>query len=204
MKLENALRQLAEGINSDVGELIAYAEGDSHSGWGPQGEWPIGAIFASEGRILYAVVRAMRPSVVVEFGVKNGCSSKHILAALVRNQRGRLVSYDPTPAVDEGNFTSAQLERWELVKADARIAKLPIGAEIVFEDTIHTVKCTEMLVKRAIIELNPRIVLAHDGEHPLVGAYVREGFGNATDGVFRTIVTDDSNCGFVYWTHPEQ
>lgn len=137
---------------------------------------------------------------VVEFGVKNGCSSKHILAALVRSQTGELVSYDSTPAVDEDSFTPAQLELWQLVKADACIAKLPSNAGLVFEDTLHTVESTELLVARAINELEPRIILSHDSEHHVVGAFVREGFRNATGGLFRRLVTDDSNCGLVYWT----
>ena len=128
------MRQLAEDLNLDEDELIAYAEEDTIGGWEPGGEWPIGAVFASEGRILYALIRALRPSVVVEFGVKNGCSSKHILAALVRNHKGKLVSYDPVLAVDPDSFTPAQLKHWELINDDARIAKFPSRADFVFED----------------------------------------------------------------------
>jgi hypothetical protein len=43
---------------------------------------------------LYALVRALRPTIVVETGVSSGVSSAHILMALRKNRSGRLISID--------------------------------------------------------------------------------------------------------------
>ena len=57
---------------------------------------------------LYALVRALRPSLVVETGVAHGKSSALILLALSHNGHGRLVSFDLPPAGDlaDGSKTS--------------------------------------------------------------------------------------------------
>jgi hypothetical protein len=51
---------------------------------------------------LYALVRALRPRVVLETGVSSGVSSAHFLLALRANREGRLVSIDlPTRQASE-------------------------------------------------------------------------------------------------------
>lgn len=44
---------------------------------------------------LYAMIRILKPLVVLEAGVRTGVSTKYTLEALVRNRRGHLVSFDP-------------------------------------------------------------------------------------------------------------
>lgn len=44
--------------------------------------------------VLYVLVRHLKPDLVVETGVRGGFSSAHLLRALERNDRGRLVSID--------------------------------------------------------------------------------------------------------------
>jgi predicted O-methyltransferase YrrM len=47
---------------------------------------------------LYAIVRAIRPKIIVETGVSSGVSSAHFLLGLKANRSGRLISIDlPTP-----------------------------------------------------------------------------------------------------------
>ena len=50
--------------------------------------------WTSAGEVLYAAVRARKPSVVVETGVAAGLSSACILAGLQRNGMGELYSID--------------------------------------------------------------------------------------------------------------
>lgn len=50
--------------------------------------------YGPHSRFLYALVRILRPEVVVETGVSSGGLSAYILAALERSARGRLVSID--------------------------------------------------------------------------------------------------------------
>src|SRR5688572_13028263 len=78
-------------------------------------------------RIWYAVVRCLRPEVVLETGVHDGLSSAVILQALERNGMGRLVSIDlpstdlPPTADGPGWLVPKRLRaRWTLHVGDAR------------------------------------------------------------------------------------
>ena len=53
-----------------------------------------GSVYPIEGALLYGLVRALRPATVVETGTANGISTTYLLAALARNETGRLVSID--------------------------------------------------------------------------------------------------------------
>jgi predicted O-methyltransferase YrrM len=52
------------------------------------------ALYGKKVLIQYAVVRALKPSVVLETGVASGVSSAYLLLALLRNDRGILHSID--------------------------------------------------------------------------------------------------------------
>jgi methyltransferase family protein len=80
--------------------------------------------------VLYAVVRAMKPGVIVETGVACGISSAHILRALAANRTGTLYSID-LPNVQEGSalpegctsgwmVPEALRRRWTLRIGDSR------------------------------------------------------------------------------------
>ena len=56
------------------------------------------AVAPEMGRLLYTLVRARRPSVVVEFGTSFGLSAIHIAAALRDNGFGRLVASELKPS----------------------------------------------------------------------------------------------------------
>lgn len=49
-------------------------------------------ISAPAGRLLYALVRAARPALIVEFGTSFGISTLHLAAAVADNGTGRIVS----------------------------------------------------------------------------------------------------------------
>lgn len=53
-----------------------------------------GSMDVEQCLLLYALVRALRPEIVIETGVANGVSSSFILKALDRNDRGHLYSID--------------------------------------------------------------------------------------------------------------
>lgn len=198
MKLADALRHFAFELDVDPEQLAAYAAEDTETGWDyGKGAWPCGSLFTSEGQMLYAFTRALKPAVVVEFGCLFGCSSKHLLLALTANKHGKLISVDPEPKVLEERFTAAERKRWKLIVTRGEEAELGITqAGLVFEDTDHSVGTTERLVRLGS-SLSPRILLSHDGDHFLVGEAVREGFRRAV-GRYSIIRTDDSDCGFAY------
>ena len=62
---------------------------------------------------LYEIVREIRPSFVLEIGVRNGQSTKTILSALAENRRGRLVSIDVKRRLEE--MSEGLRAHWELV-----------------------------------------------------------------------------------------
>ena len=80
MQLHDALRAIAQQFDLPGHELIAYAAEDPHDGWDlGKGSWVSGSVWTVEGKVLYAMVRALKPQEVIEFGTAQGCSSTHIV-----------------------------------------------------------------------------------------------------------------------------
>ncbi|MET0703673.1 MAG: class I SAM-dependent methyltransferase [Mycobacterium sp.] len=64
------------------------------------------------GRLLYALVRAARPAIVVEFGMSMGISAIHLASAVRDNGSGRLVTTELSTAkvaAAQANFTETGL-----------------------------------------------------------------------------------------------
>ncbi len=159
MKLDDALRQLAADGNLNADELIAYAAED-HIGGRDTGDWPAMSVFADEGKVVYALVRALRPAQVVEVGVASGGTSTHILSALEVNGKGKLWSIDIAP--DCGlNVPENLRHRWTFVNGDALVETLPKKADFCFEDGAHSLEFTTQILER-LKALNPRAILSHD------------------------------------------
>ena len=96
---------------------------------------------------LYCLVRAMRPSVVVETGVCYGASSEYILEALKANGHGVLYSIDlgNSPAEPPNDFfvRPALKDRWRLIIGDSRRELPPLLArlgqiDLFHHDSLHT------------------------------------------------------------------
>lgn len=75
------------------------------------------------GRMLYSLVRAIRPSIVLEFGTGHGFSTLHIAAALRDNGDGRLFGsemHTGKVAAARANLAEAGLKKWaEVLEGDA-------------------------------------------------------------------------------------
>mgnify|MGYP001575937469 CR=1 FL=1 len=190
MNLNEALRQIAQDgrLNSD--ELIAFAAEDAVGGR-DTGAFDSMSTFADEGRVLYALIRAMRPYRVLEVGVASGGTSTHILRALAANGSGTLWSIDIEPG--SGYQIPEDLKGdWTFVAADALIADLP-DADFVFEDGSHELLFTTTMLER-LKALNPRIIVSHDYyTHETYGGFhvkeafdavLPEGLGVKVDGAF--------------------
>jgi predicted O-methyltransferase YrrM len=98
------------------------------------------------GRLLYQMVRAKRPQLVVEFGLSHGISAIHLAAALLDNRQGRLIT------------TELYADKAERARQNLREAGLLDRVEIRVGDALETLKagCGE-----------PIDVLLLDGWKPL-------------------------------------
>ena len=125
----------------------------------------IGSVYPIEGQVLYALVRVLRPETVLEFGTMYGCSTEHIVAALERNDFGRLVSVDINPQ------TSLKSPRLEIVKGDglefAEKWNEPVG--MVFEDGPHSFHFTYSVLSRLLPHLAEKgCFIVHDIDFPFM------------------------------------
>lgn len=130
-----------------------------------------GSSLAFGCELLYLLVRAAKPQVVVETGVLYGSSSAAILAALDRNGMGELYSIDLGNAPQEPPndfFVPRHLrDRWHLTIGDSR-RELPgllarLGTiDLFHHDSLHTFEHMMWEYETAFRHLSPRGVLSSD------------------------------------------
>ena len=155
---ESELLIYARAFNELAPELYAgLAERAREAGDEAATEWAASPSGSSvEGKkLLYTLVRALRPEIVVETGPFNGASSTFILRALEENGAGRLISFDVAEARDAlgvpiprgqrpGWLVPPGLRgRFELVLGDSRETLRPRLAgephiDLFFHDSLHT------------------------------------------------------------------
>lgn len=199
MNLKDALTQLADKLGLNADELIAYAGEDKFGGrnsgfnaWG---------IDADEGKLLYALVRALRPDTVLEIGTNEGASATHLLAAVHANGSGAVISYDTNP--DAGGLINPSLRKqWTFHNADAQSAALP-PAEFVFEDGDHSLAGATATLE-AVKAISPRVVISHD--YAMTEAFgdfhVKEAFDEVYPDGF-SITLDGCERGLGVWVNPD-
>lgn len=200
MNLNEALRQLATDGNLNIDDLIAYAAEDTHGGR-DTGAHSGGAVHAVEGRVLYTLIRALKPATCLELGVADGGSTTHILAALKRNGAGKLISYDVDPGAG-ANVPNDLRDGWTLIQGD--VLKVDFAqADWIFEDTAHTLDFSIELFKH-LAQLNPRIILTHDYYSHLV--YENFAVEQAFQAVFgeagHGLLIEGAFTGLGYWFNP--
>ena len=133
-----------------------------------------------EAAEIYAVVRAIKPGVIVETGVASGLSSAHILRALAVNGKGTLHSID-LPNVQQGSVlpegrTSGWIVpdslrgRWKLQLGDSR--KLLPGlletlgrVDIFLHDSDHSYEAMSFEFEQAFPRLESGGMLLSDDTH---------------------------------------
>jgi predicted O-methyltransferase YrrM len=132
--------------------LFKAAEGDAARGVRMMGRHPDGFSAAREkadayeelyipvspegGRLLYALIRASRPSVVVEFGTSFGISTIHLAAAVQDNGAGRVISTELNAAKvtqARANLAEAGLaDHVTILDGDARQTLADLDAPVGF------------------------------------------------------------------------
>jgi predicted O-methyltransferase YrrM len=88
------------------------------------------------GRLLYALIRASRPSTVVEFGASFGISTIHLAAAVKDNAAGRVISTELSAnkvTQARANLAEAGLsDQVTILEGDARQTLADLGGPVEF------------------------------------------------------------------------
>lgn len=121
-----------------------------------------------EAEILYLVLRALKPEVVVEISPCHGYSTNYILAALTANKKGHLYSYEiqeehnskPIADVIKGNLCScADRDRLTLKVGDVRDSDLP-PCDFLFIDSNHEAYFASWYLSGPATR--PKFIFVHD------------------------------------------
>ncbi|HVL49203.1 MAG TPA: class I SAM-dependent methyltransferase [Candidatus Thermoplasmatota archaeon] len=170
--LESAVARMAGARAEDVAKTLAsFVPVDRAQGSGPIPRWQDGTLELS--RVAYAIVRALKPEVVVETGVARGVTSHAILSALEDNGRGRLVSVD-LPGLEAGATEAvgelvpeALRARWDL-RLGPSASLLPgilrgVGpVDLFIHDSAHTYRNMAREYALGLAALKPEGVLMSD------------------------------------------
>jgi len=173
MNDNEVLQALAAQHELDAHALLRYAEEDAWFGWEGESDY-LGSVWPEEGRVLYALVRYLKPDRVYEFGTSLGVSTTHIAAAIARNGSGDFVSIDIDPSA--GSVIPDPLRAHvTLVTGDAALLDCEPCA-FVFEDASHEADLVAALTQKARGALRDGgFCVHHDAMHYLIGDGVRAG-----------------------------
>jgi hypothetical protein len=151
LDLDSQIERLRGPLSGAIAEF-APADGRSHAYSQVNASYPL-----PDARLLYAIVRDLRPASIVELG--SGQTSRIIARACVTNAtegtQSRFRAFDPFPiALDETLPGLAALERIPAQEVPEEVfAELEAG-DILFVDTTHTVKIGSD-VNRIILRILP-------------------------------------------------
>lgn len=210
MNLNETLKAIGETF--DIPNLHHSGE-DGIGGWDGDEhkyDWRVGSVWSVEGIILYELVRALKPDLVVEIGSRYGCSASHIAAALEANERGRLICVDNkadgvVPLVGMADNLREFVELVEANGAEWVEKDMPEGVVgLLFEDCDHHAPTVERIWRAAAEKLAPGgMLISHDALHYLVGEAVRQGIVNAGVVEVHYYLTEPSDCGLAIWRKPK-
>lgn len=221
MNIEQGLTLLAAQIKADAQELIAYAAEDTIGGYDANEanrKFPMGSLWEPEGKVLYALVRWLKPDVVAEIGGWMGCSASHLALAVKANGKGKVFSVDNGSGGQSGQLLLPELRQYVTqVKADGRdwlAAQEDHSIGLLFEDADHSTELTEAIAKLAVLKLEAGgVMVNHDAAHDsailgngqripsAVGRAIRDGLANA--GVyFKPYLIEPSDCGVAVTVMP--
>lgn len=180
-----------EGVDLHVfnGEIVCIERADQ-------------GIHPEEAAVLYALVRAFKPSLMLETGTFKGYSSSEIARALRVNQSGRLITVDIDP--DSGSLVPDDLRPFitffsGIPSRDLQpfFEKESLKIDIFFHDSLHTYMNTlEELICFAPFLKDNAVILCHDAKMDFspefgVGRALRE-FAGVLDLSYRIL---DTTCG---------
>lgn len=222
---EAYLLAVQNGYNAP--ELVQYIDEDHCGGYHVRRDlatWPSGSLWESEGQILYALTRYLKPQHIVEIGTLYGCSATHFATALLKNGSGRITIVDNRANGKFGDLIP--LDRWQVidkVEGDGGeyLESLPDNSvDLIFEDAGHGEEDVYRFTLLALRKLKPGgLLINHDAGHDSAmywhdagyvyqvsaddGAKIRAGLTRA-GAEFQVYKPHESDCGFAVTKKPEE
>lgn len=220
---EAYLLAVQNGYNAQ--ELVQYIDEDHVGGYHVRHDlatWPSGSMWESEGQILYALTRYLKPQHIVEIGTLYGCSATHFATALLKNGSGRITVVDNRANGKFGDLIP--LDRWAVidkVEGDGGdyLESLPDNSvDLIFEDAGHGEEDVYRFTLLALRKLKPGgLLINHDAGHDSAmywhdagyvyqvsaddGAKIRAGLTRA-GAEFQVYKPHESDCGFAVTKKP--
>jgi predicted O-methyltransferase YrrM len=204
-----SLTELGAALGMDGAALEAFAAQDQIGG--VDTGWYNGSLWSAEGKVLYALARALNVQRAVEFGTWRGCSASHIAQAI----HDAYEAYE----VDEPGQLLECVDVWESAGADIPIELRPFirmtyvdmcdyaakaveygtQYELIFEDGPHDEGTVQFVWERARDLLVPGgVIISHDALHDSAGPHVRAGI--EASGITPIYVSvGGSDCGLAVW-----
>ena len=206
MNLQRAFEAIGKAFNLDADKLKEFAAQDIYTGWDAgEGEFPCGSLWTVEGKVLYALIRLLKPKKVMELGIHHGASTCHIASALQKNRPlGKVTSVDLN--ANAGDMIPVSLsKRVNLLNADGLTAlekALDDSIDFIFEDMDHSFETGKAVAELAQTKLKPGgLLVVHDAMHWLVGRDIRNGLmaGHIVPEFYEIAPSD---CGLAIWQRP--
>lgn len=216
MNLAAALALIADRFGLDADELCAYADEDTVGGFHPderRSKWPGGSIWEVEGKVIYALARHKHPRLMLNLGGWKGCSTAHLMAALIENQFGTLGSVDlyPEPRVESWSRFEDRLTRFTTDGVKFVEAMPANEYDFCFEDMYHSYDQVVRVWSAFVAKAPPGSwMISHDSEHNPIpgdaayndGAVVRAAIESVVGDDYLSVLIEPSDCGLACWRKP--
>lgn len=203
MTLKEASQELSTYFEFSEREFLYYCSEDNIGGYDERGNWPSrNCIRENEGKILYALIRSLKPLMVVEFGTCFGCSTSHLTAALEANRKGKIITVD----IDQSKQTlySPRLTNVEM-DGIAYSQQIDFPVNLIFHDGHHSEDFTRDVLINCLPHLIPNgTIIVHDVFLPSCGKGITLGMRQALGNNIKRILVEPSECGLGYWKKPSQ
>lgn len=201
--LDSALYQIARDWKLDGDALEAFVGEDDIGGYHSDpslARWPVGSMWAVEGQVLYALVRALKPKQIVEIGVHMGASTTHLRAAVRANGVGHVISIDKWAGA--GSLIPNDLADYGTLIFDDGLRAIgglkKNSVDFMFEDAIHSFSEVRDIWTAIAPKCRKGAMLAsHDAMHPTEGEMVRGGVKAAGFDQARSYLIEPSDCGLI-------
>lgn len=156
------IRTLRRRKRSALGDLRAAAqmrEGDYR-------RWDGMTMELEYAELLYALVRAAKPTLIVESGSGRGVTSRFIAEALRDTGRGRLITFEPLPEFREQAIAMLRGLPAEVRPGDSRDLQPGEVPEIVFLDSASDRRVDEIRHWLEGAATPETVVIVHDANRP--------------------------------------